>query len=88
MAVRRSKLLLGRVAGDDESDVRVSRTDLHSNDYHIVAADFTDTTSLEAKLTTDCGLVRELKGFLHDKRKSCRSISRDFARQDFLLSCT
>ena len=57
MSIRRSKLLLGRIAGDKESDVRVSRTDLHSSDYHIVAADFTDTTAFEAKLTTDCGLV-------------------------------
>ena len=56
MAIRRSKLLLGRVAGD-ESDIRVSRTDLHGNDYHVIAADLTDTASLEAKLTTDCGLV-------------------------------
>ena len=57
MSIRRSKLLLGRIAGDNESDVRVSRTDLHSSDYHIVAADFTDTAAFEAKLTTDCGLV-------------------------------
>jgi len=28
LAIRRSKVLLGRIAGDDESDVRVSRTDL------------------------------------------------------------
>jgi hypothetical protein len=57
MSIRRSKLLLGRIAGDNESDVKVSRTDLHSSDYHIVAADFTDTAAFEAKLTTDCGLV-------------------------------
>lgn len=57
MSIRRSKLLLGRIAGDNESDVRVSRTDLHSSDYHIIAADFTDTAAFEAKLTTDCGLV-------------------------------
>ncbi len=60
---RRSKLLLGRVAGD-ESDIRVSRTDLHGNDYHVVAADLTDTAALEAKLTTDCGLVSVLQNFL------------------------
>ena len=57
LSIRRSKLLLGRIAGDSESDVRVSRTDLHSSDYHVVAADFTDTTALENKLTADCGLV-------------------------------
>ena len=53
MAIRKSKLLLGRVAGDDESDIRVSRTDLHGHDYHVIAADFTDLSSLEAKLTTE-----------------------------------
>ena len=47
-----------RIAGGNEADVRVSRTDLHSSDYHIIAADLTDTASLETKLTTDCGVVR------------------------------
>ena len=56
MAIRKSKLLLCRVSGDYESDIRVSRTDLHGHDYHVIAADFTDLSSLEAKLTTECGL--------------------------------
>jgi len=74
MAIRRSKLLLGRVAGD-ESDIRVSRTDLHGNDYHVIAADFTDTASLEAKLTTDCALVSTKRGCKTSRATRCLSAS-------------
>lgn len=47
--IKRHKELLGLVAGED-ADIRVSKTDLHSTRYHLVAADFTDLPSLEAKL--------------------------------------
>jgi len=50
-AVRRSQTLMARVAaGSQDEDVRVSRTDLHASDYHVVAADLTRPDSVEAKL--------------------------------------
>ena len=50
--VKRSKLLLERVA-DGEGEVHLPNTsDLHGTDYHIVACDFTRTSNLEAKLET------------------------------------
>ena len=48
--VKRSKLLLERVA-DGEGEVHLpNNTDLHGTDYHIVACDFTRTSDLEKKL--------------------------------------
>ena len=52
--VKRSKTLLERVA-DGEGEVRLSSTDLHGTNYHIVACDFTQTAALEQKLA-DCNL--------------------------------
>ena len=52
MLIKRSKeLMQGLVTGEDEEDIKLSRTDLHSAKYHLVAADFTDINSLESKLT-------------------------------------
>jgi len=48
--IKRSKELMGLVAGE-EGDIRLSKTDLHSTRYHLVAADFTDLQTLEQKLT-------------------------------------
>ena len=51
MLIKRSKeLMQGLVTGEDEEDIKLSRTDLHSAKYHLVAADFTDINSLESKL--------------------------------------
>ena len=53
--VKKSKLLLERVA-DGEGEVHLpNTTDLHGTDYHIVACDFTHTANLEKKLET-CNL--------------------------------
>ena len=55
MNVRKSKLLLSKIAGDDgNEEVKFSRTDLHADTYHILAANFTDIDVLESKLR-DCG---------------------------------
>jgi len=54
MAVRKSKLLIAKVAGDGNEEVRFSRTDLHGSKYHVVAANFTDLNTLEKKLN-ECG---------------------------------
>lgn len=51
--VRRSKLLLSKVAGDGNEEVKFSRTDLHGHKYHAIAANFTDLPLLEKKLR-DC----------------------------------
>jgi len=53
MMIKRSKELMGLVAGEEalEADIRLSRTDLHSTRYHLLAADFTDLNTLETKLT-------------------------------------
>jgi len=65
MAVRKSKLLLGKIAGkndgngDDIEEVKFSRTDLHGANYHILATNFTDLKTLESKLQ-ECG------GFSYD----------------------
>ena len=48
--IKRSRELMGLVAGE-EADIKLSRTDLHSTRYHLVAADFTDLASLESKLS-------------------------------------
>lgn len=48
--IKRHKQLLATVVGGDEGDVRLNKTDLHSQRYHLVAADFTDLVVLEAKL--------------------------------------
>lgn len=37
--------------GEEEGEIRLSRTDLHSTRYHLVAADFVNLTELEDKLT-------------------------------------
>lgn len=47
--IKKSKPLLSRVAGED-GEVKLSGTELHGIDYHIVAADFTKTDVLEKKL--------------------------------------
>lgn len=57
--VRRSKLLLSRVAGDGNEEVKFSRTDLHGLKYHTVAANFTDVSMLQKKLC-------ECAGFKYD----------------------
>ena len=63
MAVRKSKLLLSKIAGgkngDDNDEVKFSRTDLHGANYHIIAANFTDLKALESKL-------QECAGFSYD----------------------
>ena len=49
--IKRHKQLLASVAaGGEEEEVRLNKTDLHSSKYHLVAADFTDLTALQAKL--------------------------------------
>jgi len=48
--IKRHKQLLAAVVSGEEGDVKLNRTDLHSCRYHLVAADFTDLTGLEAKL--------------------------------------
>ena len=48
--VRKSKVLLERVADGDGEVHLPNTTDLHGTDYHIVASDFTNTTNLETKL--------------------------------------
>ncbi len=55
LVVKRSKTLLRRVAGGDNGDVHLNRTDLHGCDYHVVAADFTRRQLLEKKLD-ECGI--------------------------------
>ncbi len=57
--VRKSKLLLSRVAGDGNEEVKFSRTDLHGLKYHTVAANFTDLNLMERKL-------QECSGFRFD----------------------
>jgi len=47
--IKRHKELMGLVAGE-EADIKLSKTDMHSTRYHLVAADFTDIPVLEAKL--------------------------------------
>jgi len=48
--IKRHKQLLATVVGGEEGDIRHNKTDLHSPRYHLVSADFTDLTVLEAKL--------------------------------------
>lgn len=59
MYVRKSKLLLNKIAGDGNEEVKFSRTDLHGEHYHIIAANFTDLQSLESK-------IKECAGFSFD----------------------
>jgi len=47
---RQKQLLAAVVSGEEESEVRLNRTDLHSSKYHLVAADFTELAALQAKL--------------------------------------
>lgn len=47
--IKRHRELLTQVA-DAEGDVKLSKTDLHGNRYHLVAADFTDLLNLQEKL--------------------------------------
>ena len=49
--IKRHKQLLASVAGGEEGEVRLNKTDLHSSRYHLIAADFTDLQALQAKLT-------------------------------------
>ena len=51
MLIKRSKELMQGLVTGEEEDIKLSRTDLHSAKYHLVAADFTDINSLESKLT-------------------------------------
>lgn len=46
--IKRNKELLTKVA-DAESEVKFSRTDLHGNRYHLVAADFSNSQNLQDK---------------------------------------
>lgn len=55
MSVRRSKLLLAKVAGDGNEEIKFSRSDLHGVKYHIIAANFTDLDVLQAKLSECSG---------------------------------
>jgi len=48
--IKRNKQLLTKVA-DAESEVKLSRTELHGNRYHLVAADFSNVQNLKDKLT-------------------------------------
>ena len=50
--IKKSRVLLDKIVAQDEDgvDVRLSRTDLHGKDYHVVGADFTNVASLEKKL--------------------------------------
>jgi len=50
--VKRSKVLLERVAEGDGEVHLPNTTDLHGTDYHIVACDFTNTNNLEEKLAS------------------------------------
>lgn len=47
--IKRNKQLLDKIA-DSEGEVRLSKTDLHGNRYHLVAADFTNVQTLKQKL--------------------------------------
>jgi len=47
--IKRHRQLLNQVA-DPEGDVKLSKTDLHGNRYHLVAADFANIDNLKAKL--------------------------------------
>ncbi|XP_023325920.1 leucine carboxyl methyltransferase 1 [Eurytemora carolleeae] len=47
--IKRHKELLAQVA-DSEGEVRLSKTDLHGNRYHLVAADFSNKENLKEKL--------------------------------------
>lgn len=47
--IKKSKALLEKVT-DEDGEVKLSKTDLHGKDYHIVAADFTQIPMLEKKL--------------------------------------
>lgn len=47
--IKRHRELLRQVA-DSEGEVRLSKTDLHGNRYHLVAADFTNLQNLKEKL--------------------------------------
>jgi len=47
--IKRHKQLLTQVA-DSEGEVKISKTDLHGNRYHLVAADFSDVSRLREKL--------------------------------------
>jgi len=50
MMIKRSKELMEPVAGE-EPEIRLSKTDLHSTKYHLIAADLTDLNVLETKLS-------------------------------------
>ena len=50
MLIKRSKELMNLVAGE-EAEIKLSKTDLHSTKYHLVAADFTDLNVMETKLS-------------------------------------
>ena len=50
LLIKKSKELMGPLAGE-ESDIRLSKTDLHGSNYHLVAADLTDLANLERKLS-------------------------------------
>jgi [phosphatase 2A protein]-leucine-carboxy methyltransferase len=50
--IKRSKTLLDTIGVDN---VRLSRTELHGVDYHLLAEDFTRTAQLEKKLHECCG---------------------------------
>ena len=52
--VRKNKTLLEKVA-EGEGEVRLTSTDLHGSDYHIVACDFTETRNFEKKMS-DCNI--------------------------------
>ena len=50
--IKKSRVLLDKIVAQDEDgvDVRLSRTDLHGRDYHVIGADFTNVAALEKKL--------------------------------------
>jgi len=47
---RHRELLAGVASGGEEGEIRLSRTELHSTRYHLVAADLANLSELEAKL--------------------------------------
>ena len=49
MRIKKSKALLSKVA-DEDGEVKLSRTDLHGSDYHVVAADIANAAMVEKKL--------------------------------------
>ena len=50
LSIKKCQSLLEKVT-DEDGEVKLSKTDLHGKDYHIVGADFTQIPALEQKLS-------------------------------------